>query len=604
MATADSRQGFTDPARAVANDNRVPAGVLNQGVLTLHLVAQRVTWYPEAEDGPSKVVEAFGEAGHPPRIPGPLIRVPLGTTVDVTISNHLEDTLAVLGVGGRGDTLWIAPAARQRVRYQPPAAGSFLYAAGEKREGRVRFGGTSGQLVGGMIIDAGEAADDRVFITTGWDPVPIAGNPYFLALNGKSWPYTERFVQVMGDTVRWRVLNGGGGTFAHHPMHLHGFYFRVDARGGWDADTLYSESRRRWVVTENLPGLSSMSITWVPSRPGNWLFHCHNADHVAGRHRHVIAGRDAPYPPAPLHDAEDHLSWDMAGLVTAITVLPRPGAAAAVPDAPATRSLRLLVQERPRHYGQRSAFGYVLQDGDAEPAPDSIQIPGPALLLNRHEAVQITVVNRLATHTAVHWHGIELGSYYDGVAGWSSDGARVAPMIAPADSFQVRFAPPRAGTFIYHAHVTDHVQLSRGLYGPMIVLAQGQAFDPLADHVVLLSFGRPGGQPHSLLNGSATPAPLGRRREGTQRLRLINIDTEGHYLVTLTAAAQPMVWRQVAKDGFDTAGPPSEQESRVLIFPGETYDFTFASSADVLELRATNPEAPDTFLVLQLVSLP
>ncbi|MEO7522231.1 MAG: hypothetical protein ABIW79_10480, partial [Gemmatimonas sp.] len=142
----------------MANDNRQPAGVLRNGVLTVHLVAQQVTWYPEAEDGPQKIVEAFGEAGNAPRVPGPLLRIPLGTTIDAAITNTLADTLAVLGLRSRSDTIWIAPDSTERVRFMPKSAGSFLYAAGEKLTTGVRFGGTHGQLVGALIVDAARAA--------------------------------------------------------------------------------------------------------------------------------------------------------------------------------------------------------------------------------------------------------------------------------------------------------------------------------------------------------------------------------------------------------------------------------------------------------------
>ena len=38
--------------------------------------------------------------------------------------------------------------------------------------------------------------------------------------------------------------------------------------------------------------------------------------------------------------------------------------------------------------------------------------------------MSIMVVNHLTEPTAVHWHGIELESYFDGVAGFSGAGAR------------------------------------------------------------------------------------------------------------------------------------------------------------------------------------
>lgn len=583
------------PRHALANDNRQSAGVLRGGVLTVRLVAQQAAWYPEADDGPFKLVEAFGEGDGSPRIPAPLIRVPLGTAIEASITNALPDTLILLGIPARFDSVIIAPNSVKRVRFTPRAAGSFLYAAAQRRTDGMRFGGINGQLVGALIVDPpGARPRDRVFIATGWDPVPVAGNPYFLAMNGKSWPYTEKFEHVVGDTVRWRVLNGGDSPGAHHPMHLHGFYYRVDARGGWDADTVYRAAQKRWVVTENLPGLSSMTMTWIPSRPGNWLFHCHNSDHVAGRHRHMIAGVKPPYPAVPTHDAQAHLEWDMAGLAHAITILPRSGASVAnTTPAPASRSMRLLIQSRPGHYGNGPGFGYVLQEGATEPAPDSIRIPGTPLVLRRDEPVRITVVNRLPTHTAVHWHGIELDSYFDGVAGWSGAGDQRAPMIAPGDSFVVHFTPPRAGTFIYHAHITDHVQLARGLYGALLVTAPERAHDPEADHTVIVGFGRPNGRPSLLVNGSNTPEPVERRRAGTGRIRVINISPENNAIVTLAADSTPLMWTPVAKDGFDLpASQRRRQPARVHLFPGETYDFEFASLADVVVVRVRNPTAP------------
>ncbi len=594
-ATAQGDPATPPPPRAVANDNRLTAGTLEGGTLRVHLVAGMATWYPEAEDGPSKTVEAFGEPGQPPRIPGPLIRIPLGTTIEATLTNSLADTITVLGLQGRYDSVRLAPNESRQVRSTPGAAGTFLYRAGIIVSGKFVTKGRQ-QLVGGLIVDSGPPTNDRLFIASAWDP-----NPYFLAMNGKSWPYTERFVHTVGDTVRWRVINSGEGTGAHHPMHLHGFYYRVDARGGWDADTLYAEDERRWVVTETLGPLASMTMTWIPERPGNWLFHCHNSDHVAGRNRHNVAGTAKPFPEPSTHDAAEHMAWDMSGLVNAITILPRGGGDVAAEPAPANpRRMRLLIQERAGVNGRQPGYGYVLQ-ARGEPAADSISIPGPRLVLRRGEPVEITVVNRIGNHTAVHWHGIELESFYDGIAGWSGAGERVAPMIAPQDSFVVRFTPPRAGTFIYHAHITDHVQIARGLYGALLVVDAPPAEG--SDHVAIVSFGRPGGRASLLLNGSLAPQPLERNREGVQRLRLINISTENGAIVTLSDGEALMNWRALAKDGFDLPiGQRRTAPASVHIFPGETYDFEFASAAPVLRLRMRNPnltEGDDATLELR-----
>ena len=54
----------------------------------------------------------------------------------------------------------------------------------------------------------------------------------------------------------------------------------------------------------------------------------------------------------------------------------------------------------------------------------------------------------------------------------------MTPLIQPGERFMVRFAPPRAGTFIYHTHMHDERQLGSGMYGALVVLEAGRAFDP------------------------------------------------------------------------------------------------------------------------------
>jgi hypothetical protein len=112
--------------------------------------------------------------------------------------------------------------------------------------------------------------------------------------------------------------------------------------------------------------------------------------------------------------------------------------------------------------GTGKTLSYVLQDGDARPSSDSVRRPGATLVLQQAQPTDIVVTNLARQATAVHWHGLELDSYYDGVVGWSGVGTTVAPIIAPGDSFVARITPPRAGTFIYHTHVDELTQLPAG----------------------------------------------------------------------------------------------------------------------------------------------
>src|SRR5205085_6912583 len=129
--------------------------------------------------------------------------------------------------------------------------------------------------------------------------------------------------------------------------------------------------------------------------------------------------------------------------------------------------------------------------------------------LKRGEPVSITVVNRLSEPTAVHWHGIELESYFDGVADFAGTGTHIAGAIAPKDSFEARFTPPRSGTFMYHPHADEVRQQQAGLSGAIVVTDSPAAFDRVHDIVLVLSTPRLVRDAATVyINGSNAPTPL------------------------------------------------------------------------------------------------
>jgi len=71
---------------------------------------------------------------------------------------------------------------------------------------------------------------------------------------------------------------------------------------------------------------------------------------------------------------------------------------------------------------------------DATAAPSKPQLIGPPIVLIQGQPVEIEIVNKLRQPTAIHWHGIELESYYDGVPGWTGSNAEITPAIAPGSS--------------------------------------------------------------------------------------------------------------------------------------------------------------------------
>lgn len=99
------------------------------------------------------------------------------------------------------------------------------------------------------------------------------------------------------------------------------------------------------------------------------------------------------------------------------------------------------------------------------------QVPGPTIEAQVGDVLEIHVANHLAEPTVVHWHGLRIPAVMDGTE-------RVQNPIVPGETFVYRFRVPDAGTFWYHSHFNETVQLERGLYGALIVRA---ADEPVLD---------------------------------------------------------------------------------------------------------------------------
>ena len=459
------------------------------------------------------------------------------------------------------------------------------------------------QLAGALVVDPpGGSPPDRILVINIWGDLATLKKPdgtadtigyrNALAINGRSFPYTERMQATVGAPSRWRVINA---TIRPHPMHLHGFYYDELSHGDWMADTAYAAEQVRRVVTEDMRPYETMTMVFTPDRDGHWLFHCHIGFHMSPEAARLVLPEEGQHAHALSGDVGQH----MAGLVMGVEVHYPPGMSA--PPRGEARRLRLFVQEGARRGHAEHSMGYVLQRDAAEPAPDSIEIPGTPLILTRGEPTDIVVVNRLREPTGLHWHGLELESYSDGVAGWSGDTSRLAPPILPGDTFVARLTLARAGTFIYHTHLNDLVQLTDGLYGPLIVLEPGETWDPATDHVYTASWDSPEDEDtiHVLVNGAFTPpAPLHLRAGVRHRFRFINMGPAMLLTYSLRKDGEPVTWQAWAKDGADL--PESQRTFGPAAIPldvGETADAMVIPAPGDYELVVEHPlGAPRAFV--------
>jgi FtsP/CotA-like multicopper oxidase with cupredoxin domain len=328
------------------------------------------------------------------------------------------------------------------------------------------------------------------------------------------------------------------------------------------------------MVSELLGPGGTMRMRWIPERAGNWIFHCHLMKHMSGYQRLDRMPRLEGAPPMAEQEHAGHATQEMAGLVLGITVHPRGPAIGGDPDA-SRRTFQLFADRRDRVFGDQPGYGFVLQEGARPPALDSLRIPGSPLFLRRGEPTRIVVHNRTGAPLSVHWHGMELESYSDGVSGWSGISGSIAPPIAPGDSFPALMTPPRAGTFIYHVHNEANDELASGLYGALMVLEPGETPDP--DRVFVI--GEPGPNGHDpagrppFVNGTLTPPAQDLVAGHTYRFRIITISASTIYFVRMERDAKGYPWLAVARDGAEL---PSGQRVAMRGFPagpGSTRDF-------------------------------
>ena len=87
------------------------------------------------------------------------------------------------------------------------------------------------------------------------------------------------------------------------------------------------------------------------------------------------------------------------------------------------------------------------------------QSPGPTIEVVEGDRVRLFVTNRLPEATTIHWHGQILPNGMDGVGGLTQ------PRIAQGQSYVYEFVARHAGTYMYHPHADEMLQMAMGMMG-------------------------------------------------------------------------------------------------------------------------------------------
>jgi manganese oxidase len=573
--------------RVAVHQNSAAAGTRVGRRLDLSLDVVEGAWRPEGSDDAEVPILAFAEAGKSPLVPGPMIRVPQGTEVAMTLRNRSDSALVIRGLrpgaGLAEDSIQLGALASRVVRFRLDSVGTFYYTGsfvGLTPEDRLW---KDSQLNGAIVVDApGASTRDHVILLSEWFHPYDENRPFEVVsvINGKAWPHTQTLELQQGDSTRFRVINT---IPLYHPLHLHGFYYQIESRGDGSKDTGVPLRERHLTNTDVIAPGTTYTLSFVPSTPGNWLYHCHFAFHVDGTVSLVGAPRDSAEGAAG-HAAHAAAPGEhsMRGLAFGIKVAPAPGYVE--PDLSNARTVRLFVgRDEQRLVTGAPAIGFSLQQGATEPARDSVVLPGPVLELRRNQPVRIVLKNNLTEPTSVHWHGLEIESFPDGVPNWSGMGSKVYTQIAPRDSFVAAFIPPRSGTYPYHSHLDDRHQINSGMYGAVIVTDTPR--DLTRDHLIIAGGGGPEVEkkiesPYALVNGRRSPRPLRLAVGTTHRLRIVSIHPDWRVAFTLRNDSTVARWRAIAKDGADLpAALATERAAHLEMGPGETADFEFSALA-------------------------
>jgi FtsP/CotA-like multicopper oxidase with cupredoxin domain len=206
------------------------------------------------------------------------------------------------------------------------------------------------------------------------------------------------------------------------------------------------------------------------------------------------------------------------------------------------------------------------------------QVPGPVLKAKKGDTLVVRVQNNLPEPTMVHWHGIRLPASMDGTG-------EVQHPILPGESFEYRFIVPDAGTFWYHSHQNETVQMERGMYGGIVI---EDVTDPIFDDEKVLVLddmqlnvrnefmqhgvvgrwierhdGREGST--NLINGKEA-VQLQMHAGQMERWRLINAASARYFKLSLDGKP----FKVIATDGGLLEA--SRTETELLITPGERFD--------------------------------
>jgi hypothetical protein len=277
-------EAFKDYTPVVTPNNvSLPWKTVN-GVKVYHLVAEEV----DHEFAPGLKAKCWGYNG---RVHGPTIEAVEGDRVRIYVTNKLPAGTSVHwhglllpngmdGVGGLTQKS-IKPGETFRYEFTLRQHGTHMYHSHHDEMTQMALG-----TVGAFVIHPrrpkARPERDFVLITHEWQirvgtsrPNPNEMTDFnIFTFNAKAFPGTASLVAKLGDRVRIRIINLS--PMSHHPIHLHGYQFRVTET---DGGQIPESAQQRETAVLTAVG-QSRTFDFVADEPGDWPLHCHMTHHV------------------------------------------------------------------------------------------------------------------------------------------------------------------------------------------------------------------------------------------------------------------------------------------------------------------------------------
>lgn len=263
------------------------------GVKVFHLIAEEV----EHEFAPGLNATCWGYNG---RVHGPTIEAVEGDRVRVYVTNRLPAPTTVHwhgiilpsgmdGVGGLSQRS-IHPGETFVYEWTFVQHGTFMYHSHHDEMTQMALG-----LMGMVVVHPrrrrGPQPDrDYAIMLSEWSlpagasrPDPNAMSDFnILTMNARCYPGTEPLLARRGERVRIRF--GNLSAMDHHPIHLHGYAFRIIETDGGEIPA----SAQHPDTTVLVPTGSTRTVEFIADNPGDWAMHCHMTHHVMNQMGHGL----------------------------------------------------------------------------------------------------------------------------------------------------------------------------------------------------------------------------------------------------------------------------------------------------------------------------